>query len=47
MILSAPWTEYIDIIDLQTLKTLLYVNQMRFSDPWSDFIENIALLTIR
>ena len=41
-ILSAPWAESLDIIDLNPAKKL-GINPMGFSAPWDDHLDVISL----
>ena len=45
--LSAPWTEYLEIIAFQPVKTYLGMNPIVFSVPWDDSIEIIALHLVK
>ena len=39
--LSAPWDDYLDIIDLQPVKKWIGVNPLGLSYPWSKSIDII------
>ena len=47
MVLSAPWAESLDIIALQTVKKLPWVNPMVISVPMVDSLDIISFQTAK
>ena len=45
MVISAPWSDSLDIIALQPVKTLLGINPMVLSSPRAESLDIIVLQT--
>ena len=47
MSLSAPWYDSLDIIDLNPVKKILWINSMGIRSPWSNSLDINALQPVK